>query len=172
MHQVFRIDRVNGKLATPYTPPQDVEEKVFAVFPAEAADWVREDKIPQPPAEYSERIGPGSVADNVAVISPAPYEYVGQNVNIIGNARAGTFSSYKLAYGSSLQPSSFQQIGPDHGNQVTNGLLGVWDTTGLDGLYTLQLSVIESNGNFRQLQVPGLRRQCHADDQDHLSVYR
>ena len=105
---------------------------MFPSLPAEAADWVREDKIPQPPAEYSETLRAGSASDNLAVVSPAPYEYVGQNVNIIGNARAGAFRSYKLAYGSSLQPSSFSQIGPDHGNQVSNGTAGRlgYDRTG------------------------------------------
>jgi membrane carboxypeptidase/penicillin-binding protein PbpC len=154
LHQAFAIDRVNGKLATPYTPPQDIEEKVFVVFGPEADDWIREDKIPQPPSEYSERHGPGSVSDNVAITYPAPYDYVGGTVPIAGNARGGNFRSYKLAFGQGLQPASFQQIGPDHGNQVTNAVLEQWDTTGLEGVYTLQLSVIEHSGNYRQLHVP------------------
>lgn len=154
MHQVFRIDRVNGKLATPYTPPQDVEEKVFVVYGPEAADWIREDKIPQPPTEYSERYGPGSVADDVAVTYPPSYGYVGGMVPILGNARAGNFRLYKLAFGQGLQPSSFQQIGPDHYNQVSGSTLEQWNTEGLEGIYTLQLNVVEHSGNSRQLYVP------------------
>ena len=154
MYQVFRIDRVTGKLATPYTPPQDVEEKVFVVFPPEAADWVREEKIPQPPTEYSDRSGPRSSADDVAIISPAPYQYVGGKVAIQGNARGQNFKAYHLEFGAGLQPQSFQRMGPDHGNQVTNGLLETWDTAGLEGVYTLQLSVVQNNGNTRQVPVP------------------
>ena len=154
MHQVFRIDKVNGLLATPYTPPQDVEEKVFSVYPSDGADWVREDKIPSPPSEYSTRNGPGSVSDDVAIIAPSQYEYVAGLLAIQGNARSGSFKAYKLAYGQGLQPQSFQQIAPEHGNQISNGVLEQWDTTGLEGVYTLQLSVIEQSGNFRQMQVP------------------
>jgi chitinase len=37
---------------------------------------------------------------------------------------------------------------------VSNGVLEQWDTAGLEGVYTLQLSVIERSGNFRQVHVP------------------
>jgi len=154
MYKVFRIDKVNGKLATPYTPPSEVEEVVFPVYPPEAADWVREEKIPQPPTEYSERHGPGSVSDDVAVVYPPAYGYVGGLVPIQGNARSPNFKAYRLEFGSGLNPPVFQQIGPDHRNQVTNGLLETWDTTGLEGVHSLQLSVIEHSGNFRQVRIP------------------
>lgn len=154
MHQVFRIDRVTGQLATQYTPPDQVEEKVFEVYPPEAADWVRDNKVPQPPTEYSDRSGPGSVADDVAVVSPNAYAYVGGKVTVTGNARSGNFRAYRLEFGAGLQPSAVQQIGPDHFNQVSNGPLEVWDTGALAGVQTLQLSVIESTGNVRQVRIP------------------
>src|SRR5690606_29614072 len=49
VYQLFRINRETGLQATVYTPPELVEEKVFMVLPPEAADWVREAGIPQPP---------------------------------------------------------------------------------------------------------------------------
>ncbi len=49
LYQAFLIDRETGQLATAYTPPDKVEEKVFEIYPPEAADYVREANIPQPP---------------------------------------------------------------------------------------------------------------------------
>lgn len=44
-------------------------------------------------------------------------------------------------------------IGGDNGNQVDHGLLAQWDTAGLSGLYTLQLSVVDSSGVERTANV-------------------
>ncbi len=153
VHQTFRIDKVNGKLATPQTPPEDVEEKVFEIFPPEAADWVREEKIPQPPKEYSDR-GTGLGGD-IAIQSPKPYGYVRGIVPVRGNAKTGDFRLYKLEFGEGLSPASWTQIGPLHYNTVDNNLLENWDTAGLKGgVYLLQLSVVQNNNNYSQVAIP------------------
>jgi penicillin-binding protein 1C len=153
VHQVFRIDKANGKLATPQTPPEDVEEKVFEIFPPEAADWVREEKIPQPPKEYSDR-GTGLGGD-VAILTPKPYSYVRGIVPVVGNAKTGDFRLYKVEFGEGLAPSGWIQIGPDHNNTVDNNVLENWDTLGLKGgVYLLQLSVVQNNNNYSQVAIP------------------
>jgi hypothetical protein len=56
-----------------------------------------------------------------------------------------------MAFGKGLNPAAWTQIGGDHYNQVDNGPLEFWDITGLeDGLYSLQLTVIDRNQGFRQ----------------------
>ena len=153
VHQVFRIDRVTGKLATPQTPLEDVEEKVFEIFPPEANDWVREENIPQPPREYSDR-GTGLGGD-VAILDPKPYSYVRGQVPIKGNARLGDFHLYKMEFGEGLTPSGWIQIGPVHYNTVDNNVLETWDTSALKGgLYLLQLSVVQNNSNYNQVAIP------------------
>ena len=153
VHRVFKIDKVNGKLATPQTPPEDVEEKVFEIFPPEAADWVREEKIPQPPKEYSDR-GTGLGGD-VAILSPKPYSYVRGIVPVRGNAKTGDFHLYKLEFGEGLAPAGWTQIGPLHYNTVDNNLLENWDTVGLKGgVYLMQLSVVQNNNNYSQVAIP------------------
>ena len=37
--QKFPVDRASGKLAIPGTPPENVEERTFYVFPPQAQDW-------------------------------------------------------------------------------------------------------------------------------------
>ena len=153
VHQVFRVNRETGKLATVYTPPELVEERVYEIYPPEAADWVREQGIPQPPTQYDTAYGPSPATGDVAIISPTPYAYVRDVVPIIGNAKAHNFQLYRLEYGQGLNPSAWIQIGSDHYNQVTNGPLEYWDVKGLDGLYTLQLSVVDGGGNYRRATI-------------------
>jgi penicillin-binding protein 1C len=144
VHQVFRVNRDTGKLASVHTPPELVEERVYEIFPPEARDWVRENGIPQPPSAYDE-YGPGLVGGDVAIMDPPPYGYVGQGQLIVGNAKGNDFQAWRLEYGPGLDPSSWSPIGPDHGNQIDNGPLEFWDVSGLEGLYTLRLTVMRHN---------------------------
>jgi penicillin-binding protein 1C len=153
IHQAFLVDRETGKLATVYTPPERVEEKVFEIYPPEAADWVREAEIPQPPAEYDTIYGGAPEVGDVGIISPTAYSAVRGLVEVRGNARGGDFNLFRLAFGKGLNPSEWIQIGPDHGNQVDNNVLEYWDTNGLDGLYSLQLSVMRHDQSVQQFTV-------------------
>ena len=72
---------------------------------------------------------------------------------IHGNARGGDFGFYRLAFGKGMNPSEWIQIGPDHGEQVDNNILEFWDTTGLDGLYSLQLSMMRHDQSVQQFTV-------------------
>jgi len=153
IHQVFRINKESGKLATVYTPPELVEEKAFAIFPPEAADWIRANEIPQPPRVYDDQYGPGPTTGNVAIIEPAPYAYVSKGLAVIGNAKASDFRLWRLEYGQGLNPKEWAQIGGDHGNQVDHGPLDFWDVSGLDGLYTLQLRVVKNDGGIEDAAI-------------------
>jgi len=153
VHQVFRVNRETGKLATIYTPPELVDEIVYEIYPPQAADWVRQEGIPQPPTQYDLAYGPSPASGDVAIVSPAPYAYVREIIPIVGNARAVNFQLYRLEYGQGLNPSAWIQIGSDHYHQVTNGHLEYWDVRGLDGLYTLQLSVVDGGGNYRKATI-------------------
>ncbi|MFN2226499.1 MAG: hypothetical protein ACK2UY_09335, partial [Anaerolineae bacterium] len=49
LHQRIALDRATGLRATADTPPERVVERVYTVLPPEAADWARENGLPQPP---------------------------------------------------------------------------------------------------------------------------
>jgi 1A family penicillin-binding protein len=150
IHQMFRTCRASGRLATVYCPLDEVVEQVFDIYPPEAADWVRENNLPQPPTEYCDVHGPSPMTGDVAVSDPRPYDYISGIVQIKGNARGPDVQLYRLQYGPGLNPSSWTQIGGDHRYTVDNGLLETWDVRDLDGLYTLQLSVVDWNNFYRQ----------------------
>ena len=150
IHQAFRICRTSGKLATVYCPLEEVANRVFEIYPPEAADWVRENNVPQPPTDYCDVHGPTPASGDVAVTRPRPYAYIRGIVQVQGNARGPDFQLYRLQYGPGLNPSAWTQIGGDHYYTVDQGPLETWDVRGLDGLYTLQLSVVDYHNYYRQ----------------------
>lgn len=151
--QPFRIYRPNGKLATVYDPPDQIDEKVFPIYPPEAADWVRENNIPQPPTEYDTTYRSPSQSGDVAIISPASYSAVRGIITIVGNARLDNLDTYRLAFGQGLDPTQWTQIGNDHHNRVDNGALEQWDVSSLAGLFTLKLTVVEKSGALREAPI-------------------
>ncbi len=151
--RAFEINRENGKLATVYTPPELRETKVFQIYPPEAADWVREQGLPQPPTEYDATVGPGTVDPEAAIISPAPFSYVNGIVEIKGNARLDGFANYRVEFGQGVNPGSWTQIGPIHGEQVAEGSLELWDTAPFDGLHSLRVVVTRGDGSTKESAV-------------------
>jgi penicillin-binding protein 1C len=151
--QAFRINKRNGKLATACTPPDQVEEKVFPIYPPQAADWVRETQVPQPPTEYDSSFSCTPQGGDVSITSPASYSYARGIVTIVGSAKIENLATYRLAYGKGIDPTQWTQIGGDRSERVDNSTLGQWDVSALDGLYTLQLTVIDKNGTPRQSSV-------------------
>jgi penicillin-binding protein 1C len=49
-YQRFLVDSATGLLATPDTPAQRVEARVYIVLPAEAHEWARQQGWPEPPS--------------------------------------------------------------------------------------------------------------------------
>jgi membrane carboxypeptidase/penicillin-binding protein PbpC len=148
--QAFRIHKPTGKLATVYDPPNEVEEKVFPIYPPEAADWVREKKIPQPPGEYNTSNRGASRGGDVAIVAPTSYSAVKGVVTIVGNVRADNLDVYRLTFGKGLDPTQWTQIGGDHRERVDNSALENWDVSALDGLYTLKLTVVDKLGRLTE----------------------
>lgn len=147
--QPFEIDRETGKLAGPGIPPERRETRVYEILPQEAADWVRESGIEQPPTEQRTL----QIVDfdpDVAIIFPPPGGYISGTVEIIGNARGGP---RRVEFGRGDEPQQWTQIGPEHGDDVSNGVLERFDTTGLEeGLYTMHLFVNRDGG--REVRSP------------------
>jgi membrane peptidoglycan carboxypeptidase len=157
VHQVFLINRETGRLCTVHTPPELCEERVFEVYPPEAADWIAslpEERRPvTPPAEYDTTYGPTRSDAEIAIASPFPYSYIKGTVPITGNARGGDFNFYQVVFGEGLNPAGWVQIGPNHGEQVDHNILEFWDTSGLDGLYSLRLQVVDHAMGLRETTI-------------------
>ena len=155
VHRAFRICRASGRLATVYCPSHEVEEVVFEIYPPEADDWVREKGLPRPPEEHCDIHGPNLARADVAIVSPKLFEIVRGTVPIIGNTKPGGMQKWWLQYGEGMESESWLPVGPEHGHRVDNHVLENWNTEGLDGLFSLQLSVM-AGGQLRQATVPVL----------------
>ena len=154
VHLPFKVCQVSGKRATAFCPPETTIEQVFDIYPADASDWVRETQRPQPPDAYCDLHGPTAATADLAITHPAHYSEVAGVVPISGNARPGDFRLYQVRYGSGMSPSEWVPIGGDHYDRVDNNILEYWDVSQLkDGLYTLELLVIEGSGNYRSSRV-------------------
>ncbi len=154
LYQPFRINRETGKLATLFTPIDLVEERVYLIPPAEAAGWAQAAGIEHPPVEYDLLYPDRDVHPEVQLLTPEPFDLLRGDVLVRGTASEPQMDYYRLQYGQGLNPSRWVQIGSDSERPVRSGTLGRWDTSGLNGLYILQLLVVLSDGRIETSAVP------------------
>lgn len=140
----FRIFVPNGKLATAFNPPDQVTTVVYPIYPPQAADWVKENSIPQPPTEFDTTYASSAANGDLAIFSPANYSSVKGAVEVRGNAKMGDMREWRLNVGAGLDPAEWLTIGQGGGG-IDNGVLATWQT-GESGLYTLQLVGIQNDG--------------------------
>ncbi|MBM4424106.1 MAG: penicillin-binding protein [Chloroflexi bacterium] len=153
--QAFQVNRETGKLATVYTPPELIENRVYEILPPEAADWVRLAGLPQPPIEYDTiYTPPEATPGDIVITSLQPFSYVRGTVPITGTVKSDNFSFFRVQFGPGLNPTQWTQIGGDRGEQLENAELQLWDTAGLpNGLYSVQLLAVKNDQTFANYTV-------------------
>ncbi len=153
LFQTFQVNRETGRLATIFTPPELIDERIYMVVPPEAADWAQQAGLPTPPETYDVLFAQESASDEVQISSPGMFSKIKGEVTIQGRALGDDFAYYRVQIGKGLNPSSWLQVGVDVRNPVSEGPLAVWDTSELSGLYALQLLVVDQNQNVRTTTV-------------------
>jgi membrane peptidoglycan carboxypeptidase len=139
-----QVNRETRRLATVFTPPTLVEERVFLSVPPEAKFWAEAAGVPLAPEIY-DIILPPEPSATANLETPSLFAYVTGQVQIRGSATGDDFVSYRLQAGQGLNPETWLQIGDESRQAVEGGLLGIWDTSGLDGLYALRLVVVRAD---------------------------
>jgi membrane peptidoglycan carboxypeptidase len=146
LYRRLQVNRETGKLATIFTPPELIENRIYLIVPTEAEEWALQSGLYLPPKTYdpiSTNNTSGSETANIT--SPTLLAYVKNQVIIHGTAAVTNFASFQIRVGRGLKPEEWLEI-PVTGNQpVHNGKLAIWDTSGLNGLYTIQLMVISAD---------------------------
>jgi membrane peptidoglycan carboxypeptidase len=157
IHRAFHVNRETGLLCTVHTPPELCEERVYEVYPPEAADWIaslaEDQRPPTPPTEFDTIYGPTRGDADAAITEPAPYSYIRGQVPVMGSAKGGDFNYYRVMVGEGLNPIEWIQVGPEHRDQVQQGLLEMWDTSAFDGLYSLRLSIVDHSNAVREATI-------------------
>ena len=145
LYQKYIINRETGLLATIFTPSDMLEEKIFLVVPPHAIAWAKNAGLPIPPDTYDVIYETQPISQNVQITSPSTFDHVKGQVSIFGSAAGPAFSYYRIQVGQGLNPQQWLQIGDDINKPVKDGLLGIWDTSGLEGLYVIQLLVVRQD---------------------------
>jgi membrane peptidoglycan carboxypeptidase len=157
--QVFDINSQTNQLATVNTPAGLRSEQVYFVPPAEAMDWWQANNQPLPPTEY-DTVSRPELLGAATLLQPAPFAYVGGVVDVRGSLDPTDMQFYQLAYGQGLNPAQWTQIGPQQTEYTRGASLGSWDTSNLDGLYSLRLTVVLNDNTLetdvRQVTVDNL----------------
>jgi len=145
LYRKLQINRQTGLLATAFTPPELIEEGVYLMLPPEAQEWAASAGLPTIPDQFDIILPGNSPSQDARITAPEMFAYVRGLVSIHGSAGGAAFDRYYLQVGQGLNPLTWIRIGPEAKDPVTSGGLGSWDTSGLNGLYALQLLVISAN---------------------------
>ncbi|HRJ75107.1 MAG TPA: transglycosylase domain-containing protein, partial [Anaerolineales bacterium] len=144
LYREFSINRETGLLATVFTPPELIDNRIYLVYPDDAREWAQSAGIDIPPTSYDAIQAP-PVNPNVNITFPALFADVNGVVQIIGTASGENFVSYRVQVGKGLNPQEWIQLGGDNTTPVEGNILAEWDTAGLSGLYAVQLIVIRND---------------------------
>jgi membrane carboxypeptidase/penicillin-binding protein PbpC len=143
MYRKYAVNRETGLLATVFTLPQLIEERVYLVVPGDARSWAEGAGLEIPPSNYDVIQAP-RFDENVNITSPELFSEVNGNVQIKGTAAGDNFASYRMLVGQGLNPQEWVQVA-EKNEPVTNGVLAEWNTNGLRGLYAVQLQVVRTD---------------------------
>ena len=144
LYETYQVNRETGRLATIFTPPELIEEQTYLNIPPEARNWAEATGLETPPEVYDELYIP-SIDPNVRIDSPTMLSQVRGALKINGQASGPDFESYRLQVGEGINPSGWTIIKSEISQPVENGILGIWDTTGLNGLFAIQLITLRKN---------------------------
>lgn len=96
--------------------------------------------------------------EQAVITSPTSDDVLFGEVQIVGSARHPEFARFQLEFATASQPDDWLSIQQPVGQQVTDGILGVWDTTDLpDGAYRLRLRVFLRDGAYFETVVDGIQ---------------
>ena len=153
MVQKFQINRENGRLATIYTPPELIDTQTFVIYPEEAADWVREREIPQPPTEY-DTVRVTDQNRGLVIDSPQPFAYLNGQITISGTLPVEDLAYYRIAFFEGLTPTNLQTLVDNQPPPEEGAPLAIWDVSQLDGLLTLLITAVKNDGSFAEVSIP------------------
>jgi membrane peptidoglycan carboxypeptidase len=145
LYRKVQINRETQRLATVFTPPELVDERIFMIVPPEARQWAEATGLPVPPTLYA-TIQPPPLLPDVHISTPVLFATAGGTQIIRGSAEGADFASYTVQVGQGLNPQAWLQVGEEGKTPVKEGDLVSWDTRQQpDGLYAVRLVVVRQD---------------------------
>jgi len=152
LYRLASVDRETGLLATVFTDPALVEERAFLLPPPEAQEWARARGLESLPDTYDTLQSPPALA-GVQITFPQMFAEVKGKVTVRGLAAGQGFVSYRLEVGQGLYPSRWLLVTEGAAPAENESPLGTWDSSGLQGVYILRLTVVYANGEIKSAAV-------------------
>ena len=155
--QAVEINSQTRQLATANTPQALRVRETYFIPPDTALDWWRANRQPLPPEDYDTLSRPDDAPFQTTDISrPEPLAWLRGTVEVRGAVAADNLRYYQLAYGIGVNPTDWVAVNGQQTAAPSDGLLGLWDTTGLDGVYTLELTAVK-NDSTRERSIVQVR---------------
>jgi membrane peptidoglycan carboxypeptidase len=145
--QTVEVNSQTGQRVSISTPSHLIVEQVYFVPPNEALDWWTSNGQPLPPTEYDYLSLPEALG-SVEIFVPQDLAYVRAEVDIRGVMDTEGMKSFQVRYGQGFRPTQWFAIGGKQTAFFEGRSLAIWDTIGLDGPYTIELSVQYENGSI------------------------
>jgi membrane peptidoglycan carboxypeptidase len=150
LYRALQVNRETDRLATIFTSPNLVDKRTYLFVPPEAQAWASNARLAVPPADYD--IVPLDLPawPDATITSPAMFVAVRGLVSVRGTTGGEDFASYRLQVGQGLNPQAWYLVGQDVDKPISKGQLGAWDTSGLQGLYAIQLLVVHKDQSIHR----------------------
>jgi hypothetical protein len=145
LYRSVPVNRESGRLATIYTAPDLVDNRPYLVVPPEAIEWARQEGLEAPPDVYDTLPFSLTPLPEAHISSPQSFTILRGQAPISGTVTVEDLDFFRLQAGQGLNPQAWFQVGEDQTHSVSEGLLETWDTSKLNGLYALQLVVVQKD---------------------------
>lgn len=143
LYSSYQINRETNRLATIFTPAELIENRTYLVVPPEAQEWAQQAGLPVPPVDYDPVQAP-AVNPDASFSSPTQFSVARGEIVLQGSAAGAGFLSYNIQVGQGINPTNWLTIHENTDRPVVDGLLGHWDTSGLEGLFAIRLQVVHT----------------------------
>lgn len=145
--QQVEINNQTGQRATVNTPPELRSLVLYFVPPSgDVTDWWIANRQPLPPEDYDNVSSPRAL-QSVRITSPAMFAYVGESVDIYADINTQQMRYFQLEYGQGLNPQQWITVGGQQTDFISDQPVATWNTSGLDGLYSLRLVVVHEDNS-------------------------
>lgn len=148
LFEKIKVNRETGFRATVFTEPTLIEERLFINVPASARDWALEAGLPVSSSGYDAI--PATQSDpDVLISSPRIFTPVAGKVSVIGTVNTANLDSWTVQIGEGINPPTWLQIANGTSSMSSESKLAIWDTTDLEGLYAIRLTVVGQDQSVR-----------------------
>jgi hypothetical protein len=152
-YQPVAVNRETGRLATLWTPIGLVDEPVYFILTGDARAWAKQSGFPLPPDTYDTLPDSFPYYGDLHLSTPTALSILRGTLSLRGTANVSGMNRYVIQAGSGLYPSAWFTLGSGIG-PVSEGTLAEWDTSGLDGVWSIQLMAVFTNGKIQTVAIP------------------